>query len=137
MSNWEVHCTEEGLEGQVTWPLCLKRDQENVKENYPRGSFSRLVSCYSGSTLITSALRKPKSWTAAEGSVSATEMTAVLRAVGLVASLEEQPPNSLVFNSTSYLKSYPRKAPGAGLPPENYNLNAAGYPWDGKSFFKK
>lgn len=64
-------------------------------------------------------------------------MTAVLRAVGLVASLEEQPPNSLVFNSTSYLKSYPRKAPGAGLPPENYNLNAAGYPWDGKSFFKK
>lgn len=36
----------------------------------------------------------------------------------------------------SCLKSYSSKAPEAGLPEENCNLNAVCYPWDAQSFLK-
>lgn len=61
MPNCKAYCAKEGFEGQATWPLCLKRDQENTKEKYPRSSLSHLFSYYSGSTLVTTALGKPKS----------------------------------------------------------------------------
>ena len=42
MPNCIVFCAKEGFEGQATWPLCLKRDQENMEENIPEVVFHTL-----------------------------------------------------------------------------------------------